>query len=208
MEPLNSSGARRVPWNKGRLTGQKPPLKLREIWAIRTRLQMSSNARELAMFNLAIDSKLRACDLTRLQVQDVYMGGHVVARATFMQQKTHRPVQFEITEQTRQSVSAWISARGLKPADYLFPSRLHASAHVSTRQYARIVHRWVASIGLDNTAYGTHTMRRTKASLIYRRTKNLRAVQLLLGHTKIESTVRYLGIEVDDALEMAEQTEV
>lgn len=213
METLNSSGTRRIPWNKGRLTGEKPPLKLREIWAIRTRLQMSSNVRELALFNLAIDSKLRACDLTRLQVQDIQvqdicMGSHVVSRATFMQQKTQRPVQFEITEQTRQSVAAWISARGLKPADYLFPSRLHASAHVSTRQYARIVHRWVASIGLDDAAYGTHTMRRTKASLIYRRTKNLRAVQLLLGHTKLESTVRYLGIEVDDALEMAEQTEV
>ncbi|CAB3739604.1 Tyrosine recombinase XerC [Paraburkholderia graminis C4D1M] len=120
-----------------------------------------------------------------------------------MQQKTQRPVQFEITEQTRQSVAAWISARGLRPADYLFPSRLHASAKVSTR-----VHRWVASIGLDDAAYGTHTMRRTKASLIYRRTKNLRAVQLLLGHTKLASTVRYLGIEVDDALEMSEQTEV
>ncbi|CDY78547.1 Phage integrase family protein [Caballeronia glathei] len=208
MEARNSSGSRRAPWNKGRLTGQKPPLKLREIWAIRTRLQMSSNARELAMFNLAIGSKLRACDLTRLQVQDICIGGHVVARATFMQQKTQRPVQFEITEQTRQSVAAWISARGLKPSDYLFPSRLHASAQVSTRRYARIVHRWVASIGLDDGAYGTHTMRRTKASLINRRTKNLRAVQLLMGHTKLESTVRYLGIEVDDALEMAEQTEV
>lgn len=121
METLNSSGARRVPWNKGRLTGQKPPLKLREIWAIRTRLQMSSNARELAMFNLAIDSKLRACDLTRLQVQDVCMGGHVVSRATFMQQKTQRPVQFEITEQTRQTVAAWISARGLSPPTICFP---------------------------------------------------------------------------------------
>jgi integrase len=208
MEALNSSGARRVPWNKGRLTGQKPPLKLREIWAIRTRLQMSCNVRELAMFNLAIDSKLRACDLTRLQVQDVCMGGHVLSRASVMQQKTQRPVQFEITELTRQSVGAWISARGLKPTDFLFPSRISASPHVSTRQYARIVHRWVASIGLDDAAYGTHTMRRTKASLIYRRTKNLRAVQLLLGHTKLESTVRYLGIEVDDALEMAEQTEV
>ncbi|MGY6119583.1 phage integrase family protein [Paraburkholderia sp. BL18I3N2] len=208
MEALNSSGARRVPWNKGRLTGQKPPLKLREIWAIRTRLQMSCNVRELAMFNLAIDSKLRACDLTRLQVQDVCVGGHVLSRASVMQQKTQRPVQFEITELTRQSVGAWISARGLKPVDFLFPSRISASPHVSTRQYARIVHRWVASIGLDDAAYGTHTMRRTKASLIYRRTKNLRAVQLLLGHTKLESTVRYLGIEVDDALEMAEQTEV
>ncbi|MEI6003110.1 tyrosine-type recombinase/integrase [Paraburkholderia bengalensis] len=208
METLNSSAGRRPPWNKDRLTGQKPPLKLREIWAIRTRLQLSSNSRELALFNLAIDSKLRACDLTRLQVQDVCIGGRVVALATFMQQKTQRPVQFEITEQTRQSIAAWITARGLKPTDYLFPSRLHASPHMSTRQYARIVHRWVASIGLDDAAYGTHTMRRTKASLIYRRTRNLRAVQLLLGHTKLESTVRYLGIEVDDALEMAEQTEV
>ena len=206
--PIPPSPGRRPPWNKGRLTGQKPPLKLREIWAIRIRLQLSSNSRELALFNLAIDSKLRACDLTRLQVRDVCIGGHVVARATFMQQKTQRPVQFEITEQTRQSIAAWITARGLKPTDYLFPSRLHASPHMSTRQYARIVHRWVASIGLDDAAYGTHTMRRTKASLNYRRTRNLRAVQLLLGHTKLESTVRYLGIEVDDALAMAEQTEV
>ena len=125
-----------------------------------------------------------------------------------MQQKTQRPVQFEITEQTRQSLEAWIRTRELKSTDYLFPSRLHSSPHLSTRQYSRVVHRWIASIGLDDTAYGTHTMRRTKASLIYRRTKNLRAVQLLLGHSKLESTVRYLGIEVDDALEMAEQTEV
>ncbi len=149
METFNSSSTRRVPWNKGRLTGQQPPLELREIWAIRTRLQMSSNVRELALFNLAIDSKRRACDLTRLQVQDICMRSHVVSRAAFMQQKTQRPVQFEITDQTRQSVATWISARELKPADYLFPSRLHASAHMSTRQYARIVHRWVASIGLD-----------------------------------------------------------
>ncbi|VWD33885.1 phage integrase [Burkholderia lata] len=208
MKAANPTTAHRVPWNKGKLTGQKPPLKLREIWAIRTRLQMAANIRELAIFNLAIDSKLRACDLTRLQVQDVCPGSHVGSRATVMQQKTQRPVQFEITEQTRQSLEAWIRARGLTPADYLFPSRLHASPHLSTRQYARLVHRWVGSIGLDDTAYGTHTMRRTKASLIYRRTKNLRAIQLLLGHTKLESTVRYLGIEVDDALEIAEQTEV
>lgn len=142
------------------------------------------------MFNLAIDSKLQACDLTRLQVQDVCIGGHVVARATFMQQKTQRPVQFEITEQTRQSVAAWISARRLKLSDYLFPSRPHGSEHLSTRQCARIVHRWVASIGLDAAAYGTHTMRRTKASLISRRTKNLRTVQLLLGRTKLDYVPR------------------
>lgn len=207
MRTASSNHQEHGPWNKGKLIGQKPPLKLREIWAIRTRLQISSNVRELAMFNLAIDSKLRACDLTRLRVQDIRLGSHIVARASVMQQKTQRPVQFEITEQTRQSLEALIEAQGLRSADYLFQSRLQTSSHLSTRQYARLVHRWVASIGLDDTAYGTHSMRRTKASLIYRRTKNLRAVQLLLGHTKLESTVRYLGIEVDDALEIAEQTE-
>jgi integrase len=146
--------------------------------------------------------------LTKLRVRDVCHGEHVANRATIMQQKTQRPVQFEITEQTRESVAAWIRHAGLHATDFLFPRRIHASPHLSTRQYARLVHRWIASIGLDDTAYGTHTMRRTKASLIYRRTRNLRAVQLLLGHTKLESTVRYLGIEVDDAFEMAEQTEV
>jgi integrase len=124
-----------------------------------------------------------------------------------MQQKTQRAVQFEITEPTREAIANWISRAGLRSEDYLFPSRLHGSPHLSTCQYARIVARWVRQIGLDPAAYGTHTLRRTKASLIYRRTKNLRAVQLLLGHTKLESTVRYLGIEVDDALEMAEQNE-
>jgi integrase len=208
MNTLANTGSSRVPWNKGRLTGQKPPLKLKEIWAIRVRLQLSSRVRDLAMFNLAIDSKLRACDLTKLRVRDVCHGEHIASRATIMQQKTQRPVQFEITEQTRDSVEAWMRQAGLHATDFLFPSRIHDSPHLSTRQYARLVHRWIASIGLDDTAYGTHTMRRTKASLIYRRTKNLRAVQLLLGHTKLESTVRYLGIEVDDALEMAEQTEV
>jgi site-specific recombinase XerD len=125
-----------------------------------------------------------------------------------MQQKTQRPVQFEITEPTRKAVFAWMRAAALTTEDYLFPSRLQRSPHLSTRQYARIVEAWVTEIGLDADAYGTHTMRRTKASLIYRRTKNLRAVQLLLGDSKLESTVRYLGIEVDDALEMAEQTQV
>jgi len=208
MTTSQSIGSHRAPWNKGRLTGQKPPLKLSEIWAIRTRLQLGANTRDLAMFNLAIDSKLRACDLIRLRVQDVSVGSQVGMRATVMQQKTHRPVQFEITGQTRECLQAWIRARGLSCGDFLFPSRLRSSPHLSTRQYARLVHRWVASIGLDTSAYGTHSIRRTKVSLIYRRTRNLRAVQLLLGHTKLESTVRYLGIEVDDALEIAEQTEV
>jgi integrase len=197
-----------VPWNKGKLMGQKLPLKLKEIWAIRIRLQMAKNTRELALFNLAIDDKLRGCDLVKLKVCDVAQGGRVSSRAIIMQQKTHRPVQFEITEQTRDALANWISQAQLKSDEYLFPSCIHDSPHLSTRQYARIVERWVISIGLDPAAYGTHTMRRTKATLVYRRTKNLRAVQLLLGHTKLESTVRYLGIEVDDALEISEQTEI
>ena len=169
---------------------------------------MTSNLRELALFNLAIDSKLRACDLVRLRVNDIQSGNEVVARTMIIQQKTHQSVQFEITHQTRTSVQNWISAANLKPDDYLFPSRVKQSFHLSTRQYARLVSKWIASIGLDPTTYGTHSMRRTKASLIYKRTHNLRAVQLLLGHSKLESTVRYLGIEVDDALEMSEKTEI
>jgi integrase len=198
----------REPWNKGTLVGQKAPLKLKEIWAIRVRLQLANRRRELALFNLAIDSKLRACDLVKLRVRDVCHGGRMASRAIVLQQKTRRPVQFEITEPTREAVSAWISHAGLTAERCLFPSRIRGSAHLSTRQYARIVNSWVEQLGLDQADYGTHTLRRTKATLIYRRTKNLRAVQLLLGHTKSESTVRYLGIEVNDALEMAEQTEV
>jgi len=196
------------PWNKGKLIGQKKPLKLKEIWTIRVRLQMAGDVRGLALFNLAIDSKLRGCDLVKLRVSDVMHQNRVMRRSTVMQQKTHQRVQFEITEETREAIGAWVSAAKLRPSDYLFRSRLKTSTHLSTRQYARIVHSWTDQIGLDPCEYGTHSLRRTKASLIYQRTKNLRDVQLLLGHTKLESTVRYLGVEVDDALELAEQTEI
>jgi integrase len=195
----------REPWNKGKLVGQKAPFKLKEVWAIRVWLQLEHRTQELAMFDLGLDSKLRSCDLVKLRVRDICHGDRVAARATVMQQKTSRPVQFEITEQTRAAVADWIKLRNLHSEDYLFPSRVHSSPHLGTRQYARIVDGWV---GLDPCAYGTHSMRRTKATLIYKRTKNLRAVQLLLGHAKLESTVRYLGIEVDDALEMAEETDI
>jgi site-specific recombinase XerC len=208
MEAAPTTNRRVTPWNRGKLLGQKPPLKLKEIWAIRIRLQLDHRTRELALFNLAIDSKLRGCDLVGLRVHDVVQGSHVAARAIVMQKKTQRPVQFEITEQTRDAVAAWIAAAHLKPEQFLFPSRVAVSPHLSTRQYCRIVGSWVGSIGLDPAAHGTHSMRRTKPTLIYRRTRNLRAVQLLLGHSKLKSTVRYLGIEVDDALEIAEQTEV
>ena len=160
------------------------------------------------MFDLGLDSKLRACDLVKMRVRGICRGEQISPRATVMQQKTSRPVQFEITQPTREAVSGWIKEAQLGQNDYLFPSRIHASPHIGTRQYARIVDSWVSEIGLNPSEYGTHSMRRTKASLIYRRTKNLRAVQLLLGHAKLESTVRYLGIEVDDALEIAEQTEI
>jgi integrase len=198
----------KVPWNKGKIVGQKAPLKLKDIWAIRIRLQLGHRTRELALFDLGLDSKLRACDLVRLRVKDVCHGDRVSTRAIVMQQKTSQPVQFEITAPTRDAIGDWIKEAALNSDDFLFPSRLHDSPHLGTRQYARILDSWIKEIGLDPTAYGTHTMRRTKASLIYRRTKNLRAVQLLLGHTKLESTVRYLGIEVEDALEMSEQTEI
>jgi integrase len=203
-----STTATHQAWNKGKLVGQKKPLRLKDIWAIRVRLQLAEKTRELALFEVAIDSKLRACDLAKLRVRDVAHGDRVSSRAIVTQQKTKRPVQFEITEQTRTVLEEWILLAHLCNNDYLFPSRLSSSCHLSTRQYARIVKSWVIAIGLEPSAYGTHTLRRTKATLIYRRTKNLRAVQPLLGHTKLESTVRYLGIEVDDALIIAEQTEV
>jgi len=199
---------KREAWNKGKLIGQKPPLKPKDIWAIRIYLQNAHAIRDLAMFNLAIDSKLRGCDLVSLRVRDITHGNQILPRAMVIQRKTQRPVQFELTESTRLAVSAWLEKANLRTDQYLFPSRVTSSPHVSTRQYARIVHHWVEAAGLDSSVYGTHSMRRTKVTLIYRRTKNLRAVQLLLGHTKLESTVRYLGIEVDDALEISEQTEI
>ncbi|MGO4893191.1 tyrosine-type recombinase/integrase [Flavobacterium sp. W21_SRS_FM6] len=195
---------KKEPWNKDKLVGQKLPLKLQQIWAIRIRLELFNKIRDLALFNLAIDSKLRGCDLVALKVNDIAHGKTIQLRAIIVQQKTGTPVQFEITESTRLSLSALIDHYKLTSYDYLFKSRIQSSEHISTRQYGRIVDNWVSSIGLDHTQYGTHSMRRTKPSLIYKKTKNLRACQLLLGHRKLESTVRYLGIEVDDALEVSE----
>lgn len=208
MYLLTHNPETRTPWNKGKIIGQKAPLKLRDIWAIRIRLQIENRFRDLALFNLAIDSKLRACDLIKLKLSDIAHGDQIARRAIILQQKTQRPVQFELTHQAREAVSKWVEYAQLDASDYLFKSRIRQSAHITTRQYTRIVDAWIAGIGLDPAAYGTHSLRRTKVSMIYRRTGNLRAVQILLGHSKLESTVRYLGIEVDDALELAEQTEI
>jgi integrase len=203
-----STIARPKPWNRGKLIGAKPPLRPNQVWSIRTRLLIERRVRDLALFNLAIDSKLRGCDVVALRVEDVAPNGYAVDRATVRQKRTGRPVKFELTDQTRQAVDDFLKTAGKKPGDYLFTGYRGPSRALTTRQYARLLADWVAAIGLDPKVFGTHSLRRTKATLIYRRTGNLRAVQLLLGHTKIESTVRYLGIEVDDALAIAEQVDV
>ena len=199
---------RRVPWNKGKLTGAKPPLRPKHVWAIRTKLQIEDRTRDLAMFNLAIDSKLRGCDVVAIRVEDVAAGGYTADRATIRQKKTGWPVRFELSEQTRQAIDNYLKAANKRPGEFLFTGRRGPETSITTRQYARLVSEWIASVGLEPKLFGTHSLRRTKPTLIYRRTGNLRAVQLLLGHTKIESTVRYLGIEVDDALAIAEQVDV
>lgn len=201
-----SSRVSHVPWNKGKLTGPKPPLQLKQVWAIRTNLQLAGNRRDLCLFNLAIDSKLRACDVVRISVEDVAPHGYALDRATVRQRKTGRPVKFEITEPAREAIDDYLRWSPKLLTDYLFGGR--KGNHLSTRQYSRLLSGWLDQIGLDSSLFGTHSIRRTKATLIYRRTGNLRAVQLLLGHTKIESTVRYLGVEVDDALAIAEQIDV
>jgi integrase len=182
-------------------------LQPKHVWAIRTRLQLAKKKRDLALFNLAIDSKLRGCDLVNLKLEDIAAHGYATERATVRQKKTSRPVRFELTEQTRQAVDDYLAASPRSPGEYLFVGRNNGSC-LTTRQYARLVSAWISSTGLDSSLFGTHSLRRTKATLIYRRTGNLRAVQLLLGHTKIESTVRYLGIEVDNAQAITEQVDV
>ncbi|NRB00807.1 MAG: tyrosine-type recombinase/integrase [Rhodobacteraceae bacterium] len=198
----------RAPRNRNRLIGQKRPLLPRHVWAIRARLELANRPRDLALFNLAIDSKLRGCDLVRLKVADLVVGGLVRDRVSVTQRKTRRPVQFEVAENSRTSVLDWVTTPAMRGRAYLFPSRVHSSPHLSTRQYARLVRDWVSTIGLEPSGYGTHSLRRTKAALIYRKTGNLRAVQLLLGHSKVDSTVRYLGVELDDALSIAEKVEI
>jgi integrase len=198
----------RVPWNKGKLIGAKPPLRPSHVWSIRAKLQIAERTRDLAMFNLAIDSKLRGCDVVAIRVGDVAPNGYTLDRATVRQRKTGRPVRFELTEQTRQAVDDYLRESGRKAGQFLFAGRGLGDHGLTTRQYARLVGDWVSYIGLDRLKFGTHSLRRTKATLIYRRTGNLRAVQLLLGHTKIESTVRYLGVEIDDAIEIAEKMEI
>ena len=195
-------------WNKGRIIGQKRPLQPKHVWAIRVRLELAERLRDLALFNMAVDSKLRGCDLVRLEVTDVFVAGRIKERTSIVQSKTKQPVQFEITEGTRKSLSAWLKDPAMVGSSFLWPSRFHSPDHISTRQYARLVKELVSSIGLEPSAFGTHSLRRTKVAQIYKKTGNLRAVQLLLGHTKMDSTVRYLGVDLEDALSISEGVEV
>ncbi len=202
-------GARQSrPWNAGRMVGAKRPLKPRDVWAIRFFLDEHQRLRDRALFDIAIDSKLRGCDLVKLRIGDVVAGGTIRNRATVIQQKTGKPVQFELGKDVRDSLLVWLNCRRGGVGDFIFPSRVDHMGHMSTRQYARLVDEWVGAIGLDTHDYGTHSLRRTKAALIYKATGNLRAVQILLGHTKIETTVRYLGVDIDDALTLSERTEI
>ena len=196
------------PWNNGRIIGQKRPLLPKHVWAIRVRLEMANRVRDLALFNLAIDSKLRGCDLVKLKVADVYASWTIKERASILQIKTKTPVRFEITEGTRKALAEWINDPQMRGHDHLWPGRVHDRLHISTRQYARLLKRWVCSIGLVPSAFGTHSMRRTKVAQIYKKTGNLRAVQLLLGHTKMDNTVRYLGVDLEDALTISEAVEI
>jgi integrase len=188
----------RRPWNAGKFVGAKRPLTPKQVWKVRFHLERDQRMRDLALFDLAIDSKLRGCDVTAMRIGDVVSGGRVKTRAMVVQKKTGRPVQFELTEPARTSLTLWLLRRGGTLADFVFPSRVNPESHLSTRQYARLV----------DEDYGTHSLRRTKPSIIYKRTGNLRAVQILLGHTKIETTVRYLGVDMEDALALAEATEI
>ena len=190
------------------ISGVKLPLRPMHVWGIRVRLQFECRLRDLALFDVAIDSKLRGCDVTALRVTDVVAAGTPRRRAIVLQQKTGLPVQFELTDQARQSISRWLDHRRTKDDPWLFPSRQWPGRHLSTRQYSRLVKQWVASIRLEPSAFGTHSLRRTKVCLLYKKTGNLRACQLLLGHTKLESTIRYLGVELDDALRLSEALEL
>lgn len=198
----------RTAWNAGKTVGTKRPLTQKQIWAIRFFLDREGRLRDRALFDLAIDSKLRGCDLVRLSIGDVVAGSDIRTRAIVVQKKTGRPVQFELTADVRASLLAWLERRGGAVGDYVFPSRVDHTTHMSTRQYARLVDEWVTAIGLRRVEYGTHSLRRTKAAMIYQATGNIRAIQILLGHTKIENTVRYLGVDIEDALLLAERTEI
>jgi integrase len=198
----------RKAWNADKMVGAKKPLKPKDVWAIRFFLEHEGRLRDRALFDLEIDSKLRGCDVVKMKIGDLVSGGRIRSRTMVVQQKIGRPVQFEIVEPARTTLIKWLELRGGSLDDFAFPSRVDHTDHLSTRQYARLVEEWVVAVGLPRQDYGTHSLRRTKAALVYKRTGNLRAVQMLVGHTKIETTVRYLGVDIEDALALSEATDL
>ena len=208
ISQYDPAAAGRPAWNAGKQVGAKRALKIKQVWSIRFFLDREGRMRDRALFDLALDSKLRGCDLVKIKIGTLVVGQAIRSRSMVVQQKTGRPVQFEITADTIASLLAWLERRGGSIDDFAFPSRVNPAGHLSTRQYARLVDEWVAAIALPPEEYGTHSLRRTKASIIYKATGNLRAIQILLGHSKIENTVRYLGVDIDDALSLSEATEI
>ena len=189
-----ASGKQNV-WNKGQSIGQKPPLTKKEIRAINSKLKSANATRDLVLFNLAIDSSLGASDLVRLQLKDIAKKGEIASEVTIVSTQTNHDVQFEISAATRELLAQWVAEKNLKPANYLFASRINNSPHISARQYARMVADWISLIGLDSKNYSAQSLRRTKPMLIYGKTKDLGAAMMQLGHARLRSTVRFLGIQ-------------
>ena len=208
IQTLDPAVHERRPWNAGQNVGPKRPLKPRDIWAIRFYLDEHRRLRDRALFDLAIDSKLRGCDLVKIKIGDVVSGGSIRNSLDRHPAEDRQTCAVRDHDRSRKSLTAWLDRRRGTILDFLFPSRVDYLGHLSTRQYARLVDEWVSTVGLDRHEYGTHSLRRTKASLIYKATGNLRAVQILLGHTNIENTVRYLGVDIDDALTLSERTDI
>lgn len=202
--PYDPAAQCRPAWNAGKTVGTKRPLTQKQIWAVRFFLDREGRLRDRALFDLAIDCKLRGCDLVKIKIGDLVSGSEIRTRAIVIQQKTGKPVQFELTADARASLLAWLRASRRHSPRLCFASCVDRVGHLSTGCYARLIDEWVDAVGLWRAKYGTHSLRRTKASTIYKATGNLRAIQILLGHTKIENTVRYLGVDIEDALILAE----
>lgn len=195
MKHKNKTRRKQTPWNKGKVTGRKLALNPQQVRSIRSRLKAAQRMRELALFSLAIDSSLSPSDVVQLRVSDIAKGRRILTQVTITPPVSQRTSSFVLSAETRAAVAAWMKHQELKSNAYLFPTRLHASPFLSVRQYARLVASWVRSIGLKPRDYGTQSLRRTKPALIYRKTKDLAAAQMLLGHSRLRSTARFFDIE-------------
>ena len=206
MPPMTTQ---KKPFNKGKIMGRKPPLTPDQVSVIRSILGSKGNLRDIALFAVAIDSSLRGSDLVALNVSDVLSGGEVLERVTLEQSKTQSRVSFTMRDATRAALKKWIDAADKAYGDPLFTSlKGNRGERLKVDTYRRLVKDWVSYAHLDPARYGSHSLRRTRVAHIYKKTANLRAVQVLLGHKNIETTTRYLGIEEEQALDIAKQFEI